>query len=85
VTSPCKIVDIPGVRNYYLVQEKRGILANMKKLRCEKYNQDVDIELKPCPHPLDHCVYRSRCVINRMCMEDPKCREKRRASNADTR
>jgi hypothetical protein len=84
----------------------------MKKLQCEKYNQDVDIDfhgnlssehrepegeagyppagvslidLKPCPHPLDHCVYRSRCVINRMCMEDPKCREKRRASNADTR
>ena len=93
----------------------------MRNLRCEKYNQDVDIDFhglaranlssehseregeapaallqggamraplidsKPCPHPLDHCVHRSRCVINRMCMDDPKCRKKRRANGDDPR
>ena len=93
----------------------------MTRLRCEKYNQDVDIDLhrldrgnlcsehgeregeapaalllegatrapvidlNPCPHPLDYCVYMSRCVISRMCMDDPECREKRRASGEDTR
>ena len=57
----------------------------MRKLRCEKYNQDVDSDSKPCPHPLDYCVYRSHCVINRICMDDPECREKRRANGEDTR
>jgi hypothetical protein len=103
----------------------------MTRLRCEKYNQDVDIDFrwlgsgnlcsehsepgtrlrvreapaalllegrpgtreagvplidsKPCPHPLDYCIYRSRCVINRMCMDDPECRKKRRANGEDTR
>ncbi len=122
MTSHCKIVDIHSAWNYYLVQQSRVGLSGMRKLRCEKYNQDVDIDfygnlpseqreregeappglpvegatgyplagvplvdVKPCPHPLDHCVYRSRCVINRMCMEDPTCRKKRRAKGADTR
>ena len=43
------------------------------------------IDTDPCPHPLDYCVYRSRCVISRMCMDDPECRKKRRANGEDTR
>lgn len=35
-----------------------------KTLKCEKYNEIIDIEKNPCPHPFDYCQFRKMCVIN---------------------
>ncbi len=54
------------------------------KLRCEKYGVVVELDTDPCPHPLDYCTYRSRCLINRLCMENADCRKKRRTTGENT-
>ena len=46
---------------------------------CTKYTQQVDINKNLCLHPADYCQYRDSCVINRLCMENKDCREKKRA------
>jgi hypothetical protein len=56
-----------------------------KTLFCEKYRQEVDIEKNPCPHPVDYCQYRTRCVINMQCTENLECKEKRRKQVENTR
>jgi hypothetical protein len=60
-------------------------IVEAKKLLCQKYSQEVDIEKNPCPHPGDYCRFRNSCVINRLCMDSGDCREKRRMGADDTR
>jgi hypothetical protein len=48
-----------------------------------KYSEQVDTDKNPCPHPVDYCQYRERCVINGLCMERKDCREKKKASRGE--
>jgi|GEM_PF-601496 hypothetical protein len=76
--SRSKPIDKAAPRSYFL-----GPGNGMKvELLCTKYNQLVDTDKNPCPHPSDYCKYRNSCVINRLCTERKDCREKRRAPKA---
>ena len=58
----------------------------MKKLGPEKYKSEFDMYFHESrAYILSTILYNtSSCFINRLCMEDPECREKRRARSADT-
>jgi hypothetical protein len=63
--SRSKPIDKAVPRAYFL-----GPGNGMKvELLCMKYNQLVDTDKDPCPHPSDYCKYRNSCVINRLCTE----------------
>lgn len=56
-----------------------------KTLRCEKYNEIVDIENNPCPHPDDYCRFRNMCIINYKFNESKHCKDKKEDKIENTR
>ncbi|MDH4320871.1 MAG: hypothetical protein OEV73_05160 [Desulfobulbaceae bacterium] len=54
-----------------------------RELVCEKYKEVMREDEACCRHPLEYCKFRSACMIQFASMENPDCRQKRKADERD--